>query len=168
MPIYKNTLKITEATIQSVLIGWVMEEKHHQCVLPNSNQFFRWECDLISVTVAGLAHEYEIKLNRADYNRDATKRKHNWLGDGVYAPAYFWYVTHEFEIEPPEKAGWIRVWLDEEKCKWRLEVKKNAPRLNNWKIDTRMHVAIARLLSFRIMNHYRRSFMFARKDTSNE
>jgi hypothetical protein len=164
MPKYK----VIEATIQAVLMQWAMNEKHHSCVLPNSNQFFSWECDLITITRAGLTHEFEIKLNRSDYNRDATKLKHFRIGDKQRSPAYFWYVTYNFEIEPPEKAGWIFIWLDEEKSKWHIEVKKDAPRLNNWKVNSKKQSQIARLLSYRITNYYVSDFMFLRNNVDNE
>jgi hypothetical protein len=153
----RDGLKVIEATIQAVLMNWVMNDKHHPYVLPNSNGFFHWEADLISVTQAGLCHEYEIKLNRADYRRDAEKRKHYWLGDLTSAPAYFWYVTFEFEIEPPEKAGWIYVYLKD--WTWKVDVRKVAPRLNSWKASEQKQIEIARLLSWRITNLYRRRFM---------
>lgn len=154
-------MKVTEATIQAVLMHWAMNDKHHPYVLPNSNAFFHylWECDLISVTQAGLCHEYEIKLNRSDYKRDAEKRKHHWLGDHANAPAYFWYVTYGFEIEPPEKAGWISICYED--FKWKLDIKKNAPRLNAWRLNEQKQMEIARLLSWRITNFYKR-FMVAK------
>jgi hypothetical protein len=164
MPKYK----VIEATIQAVLMQWAMNKKHHLCILPNSNQFFDWECDLISITRSQLIHEFEIKLNRSDYNRDAVKRKHYWIGDKQRAPAYFWYVTFSFDIEPPEKAGWIYIWLDEANSKWHIDVKKEAPRLNNWKADSRKQARIAKLLSYRITNYYINEFMFLRNNVDSE
>lgn len=149
-------MKITESTLQAIIMEWAMEEKHHALILPNSNNFFHWEADLITVTQAGLAHEFEIKLNIADFKRDAEKRKHRWIGDPTYAPAYFWYVTHDFEIEPPQKAGWIKIRFDDESCRWKINVVKNAPRLNKWRIDERRQLEIGRLLSFRLKNFYRK------------
>lgn len=154
---------VTETTIQAILMEWALDEKHHQIVLPNPTQFFSWECDLISVTQASLVHEYEIKLNLADYKRDAAKRKHFWIGESENAPAYFWYVTCQFDIDPPEKAGWIHVRYDEKTCRWKIDIRKQAPRLNNWKISDRDRIDLARLLSYRLKNHYTR-FLFMKKE----
>lgn len=147
-------MRVTEATIQAVLMHWAMEDKHHQFVIPNSRDLFHWECDLLSVTRSDFVHEYEIKLNRADYNRDSKKRKHHWLGDSHRSPAYFWYATYQFEIEPPKNAGWLYVWYNEARSIFEVDVKKNAPRISGWKIPEKTKVDIARLLSYRIKNYY--------------
>lgn len=170
-------MKISEAHLQAIVMNWAMVEKHHRYVLPNSNSFFHpglWESDLISVTSAGLCHEFEIKISHADYLRDAKKRKHLFLGDDQLAPAYFWYVTFGFEIEPPEKAGWISIHKEPSKeisytsyygdpkkyidYGWKLEIKKEAPRLNTWKISEKDKIQIAHLLSWRMEKMYRERF----------
>lgn len=156
---------VTEATIQAILMTWALDEKHHMIVLPNSNQFFNWESDLISVTQSSMVHEYEIKLNRADYNRDAGKRKHRWIGDLSNAPAYFWYVTCDFDIEPPAKAGWIHVRYNDADSRWKLDVRKQAPRLNKWKITDAKRIYLARLLSYRLKNQFNRFYVY---NTSGE
>ena len=144
--------RVTEAHIQAVLMKWVMVEKNHNCFIPNSNEFFFWEADLISVTKSGLVHEFEVKLNIYDFRADAKKQKHAWIGQDYNSPAYFWYVTYDFEIEPPEKSGWILITQDDSPFGWKLEVKKEAPRLNNWKPDQRRTEQIARLLSWRLFH----------------
>jgi len=157
-----GTSGVTERTIQAVVMGWAMQEKHHSLVIPNSNTLFQWEADLITVTRAGLTHEFEIKLNAADYKRDAAKESKHWTLRGVdgFGPCYFWYVTHGFEIDPPEHAGWLQVdCLDQE---WRVYVKKDAPRLNGRKITDRQHADIARMLSWRIANYTRRHYLKGR------
>lgn len=148
---------VSERTVQAVLMRWAMESKSHVYVLPNSNGFFQWEADLLSVTRAGLVHEYEIKLNRADYRRDGIKKlKHQMLmAASVAGPAYFWYVTHGFDIEPPEHAGWIRV--GQVAAGWVVDVRREAPRLRSWKLDDWHQLALARALSFRITNSWCRS-----------
>ena len=149
--------KVTEGHIQAVLMRWLLNEKHHNYFIPNSNQFFTWEADLISVTRAGLIHEFEIKLNTYDYKADAKKLKHNMIGYVRYAPAYFWYVAYDFEIDPPENAGWIFVTqIDSHNGNngWKLEVKREAPRLNDWKITDRQTEQIARILSWRLYHWY--------------
>ena len=151
---------VTEKTIQAALMVWAMQEKSHTLVLPNVTTLFPWEADLISVTRAGLTHEYEIKLTAADYRRDAAKWKHKLMrGATDLGPCYFWYATHGFEIEPPENAGWLRV-----ECvdgAWRVVEAKAAARLYGRRADDRhwKWEDFARLLSFRITNHYKRFFV---------
>ena len=105
----------------------------------------------------------KLKLNIYDYRADAKKRKHFFIGSDFKAPAYFWYATFEFNIDPPEKAGWILISrVDNNKGKndgWKLEIKKNAPRLNRWKPDQRRKEQIGRLLSWKISSAYERLFL---------
>ena len=153
-----GTAAITEKTIQAGLMTWAMQERHHALVVPNSNTLFSWEADLITVTRAGLTHEYEIKLNPADYKRDAVKEHKHWTirrGDG-FGPCYFWYVTHDFEIDPPDHAGWLLV--DCIDGHWNVHVKKDAPRFDGLRITDRRYSDIARMLSWRLANYSRRYF----------
>ena len=150
--------KVTEATIQAVLMRWLMNEKKHEYVIPNSNSFFSWEADLLSVTKAGLVHELEVKLNIYDYRADAKKHKWNYFEQVTSSPAYFWYATYDFEITPPNNAGWILV-TQQPKLGWRVTVKKEAPRLNLWKVDTHRREAATRLLSWRLVHEYERMFL---------
>jgi len=158
--------KVTEAHIQAVLMRWVMEVKHHDSFIPNSNQFFTWEADLLSVTSSGLIHEFEIKTSIQDYRRDAKKRKHYKMDVSLYSPAYFWYVTFGFEIEPPENAGWIFIeYKKSDNGKddgWNLNVKKEAPRRNEMKIDENKRRQLNRLLSWRLYHVYARQYLIER------
>jgi hypothetical protein len=164
-------MKATEASMQALVMRWAMIEKHHALVVPGATSFFHygWEADVISVTPAGLAHEFEIKISKADYCRDAKKYKHHFIGDQANAPAYFWYVTCGFEIDPPEKAGWIYIReaneIDDPLYRvntgldWVLRVRKEAPRLNKWHIETKKQIEIARLLSWRVTNLFTRQYL---------
>lgn len=151
-----KNMNVTEQTMQAVVMRWVMNEKHHELVLPNSTAFFWWEADLLSVTKAGYSHEFEIKISRADYKRDGKKHKHRFIGMEKNGPNYFWYVTYGFEIEPPERAGWILVSKYPDRNRLVLEVKKEAPRLNNWKVPEKKLLDIARCLSWRMVGEYHR------------
>ena len=144
-------MKVCEMTIQAILMNWLMDNKHHEFVIPNSTVIFPWESDLISVTNALLSHEYEIKLNFADYKRDAKKLfKHSVMGTDL-GPSYFWYVTNDFDIDPPTNAGWIKMvprgsdWMT-------VNVKREAPRLHTVKLSPRKQSAVTRLLSWRLTN----------------
>jgi hypothetical protein len=159
-------MKITESTIQSVIMGWCMNHKKHNLIIPNSTSVFPWESDLISVTKSGYVHEYEIKLNIYDFNADAKKTKHyrivneknppliNIRNSCYYNPLnYFWYVTYNFDIVPPDRYGWILVKVNL-KNDFEVIVKKDAPRLSSKKISQDKILQIARLLSWRVMNNY--------------
>lgn len=152
-----GAMKATEKVLQAAVMAWAMNEKQHRVVVPNST-LFSWEADLISVTRAGLVHEYEMKCTAADFKRDAGKDKHVFLQRGVSSPAYFWYVTADFAIEPPEHAGWILVRYDEARGQWVVGIKKDAPRLADGKLERRQEESIAGLLSWRVMKLYQRFY----------
>ncbi len=165
--------KTTERTIQVLLAQEAMIENKHDMVVPNSRLFWYCEADFLSVTKAGLIHEYEIKLSISDYKADfKKKRKHRELStrkittyQGAPAiPSYFWYVTYDFDIEPPEYAGWMKVipdmvrrWdfgADEEYYeRYRLDIKKVAPRLHRKKVTDKQRRTMARSLSFRYFTY---------------
>jgi hypothetical protein len=163
-------MKVTEALLQAVVMRWCMGEKHHEYVIPNSNTFINYssEADLISVTRAGLIHEFEMKISKADYNRDGKKRKWLWnyLGTPRYSPNYFWYVTCGFQIEPPEHAGWIEVYYDDERFYWNMRIKKQAPQLLKLKIGDGKAKVAARLLAWRVTNLY--GNLYLRKKVEDE
>ena len=145
----------TERDVQAALMTWVMDDKHHAFAIPNSQSVlsWTWEADLLSVTRAGLFHEYEIKLNKSDYKRDFSKRyKHKCLKSrsGWRIPCYFWYVTCGFDIDPPDYTGWARCRAGE------IIVEKPAPRLDGRRLRDGDYQTAARLLSYRLKNTYRR------------
>jgi hypothetical protein len=155
-------MRITEQTIQAVLMGWAMIEKGHELVVPNSNTIFTWEADLLTFTKTRFIHEFEIKLDIHDYRRDAEKRKHAWLIEPMrnQSPNYFWYATWSFDIEPPAYAGWINVTIDRAQC-WQVKVMKQAPRLHTAKASDHDRDAAARIMA----HHVRRFFyqLYARE-----
>ena len=86
----------TEAEIQRVLYESCLARKH-PLVVPNT-RVFGWESDLLSVTPAGIVHDFEIKRTRADFVRDFEKPRHKDLSRYERwrvtdrRPNYFWYV----------------------------------------------------------------------------
>jgi hypothetical protein len=149
--------KISEIVMQAIIMNWAMNEKQHLYVVPNSTVIYPWESDLISVTKALYSHEYEIKISRSDYRKDAEKKwKHMslQLGDIRNTPNYFWYATYGFDIEPPAHAGWIQITPGAKRHN--LTVMKEAPRLCEKKMSDQQQHSLARLLSFRITDYYRR------------
>jgi hypothetical protein len=144
--------KVCEGHIQAALANWAMNGHNHTFFINNSNTLFSWEADFLSVTAAGFVHEFEIKLSLSDYKRDALKWKHQHIGSPTRSPAYFWYATHGFDIEPPSNAGWVSVYQDPKLLYWHVEVKKEAPRLNTWKVDDHFKKHSMRIISFMVLN----------------
>ena len=151
-------LLVNEKSIQAALMSRAMHELQHELVIPNSRgTFFMRESDLLSVTRAGLVHEYEIKVSLADYKRDASK-SHMTAAGPIHRPGYFWYVT-TFEIEPPQFAGWLFVDVSEKgQGMLRIRTKKDAPRLSSKKMTEAEYCTAARLLSFRMARIYERFY----------
>lgn len=117
-----------EQTIQNVLYDWLLR-KGTKLVCPNYTPESWWECDLWAMTEAGFSTEFEIKLTRADFRKDAAKiEKLNWkerragktpelkhaklqLAD-ARGPSRFFYVTPKDLLKPediPEWAGHIEI-----------------------------------------------------------
>jgi hypothetical protein len=158
---------MNERDIQIMLTEEFLVGRNHIASVPNSTQLLRGEVDLLSVTKAGLVHEFEIKRTRSDYTRELKtklyKHQNLALGDTLstrWLPNYFWFVTLDFDIEPPLYAGWIKVkkyspshWTG--KTHHLHEIKK-APRIHSDKWDHKRVASIARLLSFRLLNAYKK------------
>lgn len=175
-------MRIDENVMQAVLLDWVMEEKKHQMAVPNITVIFPWEADLLSVTKAGLCHEFEIKLNRDDYNRDFLKKKHKcgalseaYQGTNDYkwgVPNYFWYVTHSFGIQPPTYAGWITVDWERKRGGGQVlvcRVQREAPRIHATKIiGPRHQETIVRGMAYRLKNVYRAAYLHSLYKETNE
>lgn len=150
-------MKMTESVMQSVIMRYALDRKNHQLAIPNITTMYNWESDLVSVTRADLVHEYEIKLTISDYKRDFThkKRKHLFIENPAYhKPNYFWYVTYQIEIEPPNYAGWMTI--DDN---LRISVRREAPRLHTNKIKQSDKMDIGRLLSYRLKNVYKQTYI---------
>lgn len=147
-------MKVTEKTIQAVLMEWAMRSRH-ECVVPNTTLVLPWEADLISLTKAGLVHEYEVKISLSDFKADARKTRKHFLLQNGRGPSYFWYATYGFDIEPPAYAGWLRVYEKEHlPGNYFAEVKKSAPRLHTNKLPERRMAQVLRSLSWRLVNLY--------------
>jgi hypothetical protein len=95
-----------------------MRERNANYIFPNVfiNGF---ECDVIEITPAGYAYEYEVKLTVADFRKDIEKHytkhpkekvfKHDQMKNGHHLN-YFYYVVPEDLIQPadvPQHAGLI-------------------------------------------------------------
>ena len=104
-------MKMNEFTIQNALYAHLVK-KGHEFIIPNI-YLGHLESDLISVTKAGFIHEYEIKLNTADFKADFKKTKHAHMRNRHYQfRNYFWFVAPIDLIdigEIPEYAGFIEI-----------------------------------------------------------
>jgi hypothetical protein len=154
---------MTEKGVQYLLHQLTMWRKNHTVATPNVS-LFGWESDLISVTPAGYAHEFEIKLSKSDYRQDFKNKRyrHQVLGQNGHrrCPAYFWFVIHGFELpitEPPDYAGLIvcekvQAWRysdRDEEYQHRLFIEKPAPRISKTKISDRELLELHRALGRR-------------------
>ena len=135
--------KVREWDIQNLLYKHLQYDKQHQCIYPNNCGLFGWEADMISATKAGFVNEYEIKISKADFRADFKKPKHkSFLKENVrhkHYPAYFWYVTYGFEVTDemiPSYAGHIEIVHHRvRKNQLMLDVKKKAPKINDYKLN---------------------------------
>jgi hypothetical protein len=70
------------------------------------------DADFVAVTMAGQVYEYEVKISRSDFLKDASKRRHKiytGLQEGL-RPNRFWYVAPTGLLateDIPAFAGWI-------------------------------------------------------------
>jgi hypothetical protein len=132
-----------------------------------------WECDLFEISKAGFATEYEVKLSRGDFNRDALKQqtrfsfdeslpglegvqrstlnKHDLLAAGdTRGPARFYFVTPYGLIERvPAWAGWGEVVRDRGGV-LRWHVRKPAPRLHSAKVSDQTRTRVFRACHWRM------------------
>lgn len=124
--------------ITTKLARWCLGLKHTM-VCPNAYlSFYGWESDMVSVTKAGLLHEYEVKISRSDFFADFKKARRTmkyppktdplWYRKGEVVtvsrhdliqsgpnekrPNYFWFVVPKDLVtldEVPPYAGLIYV-----------------------------------------------------------
>lgn len=159
----------SEQQIQAMTLRWVMEDKKSKIATLNITTIYNWECDVLSVSRAGLVSEWEIKRTKSDYRADFKKRKHNLFSHKNrstfnFIPNYFWFVTLPMDIEIPEYAGWAVVDGSERvysnaPSDLLLSIKKPAPRLHSENIRGQKMEYISRGLSFKLMNMYNKFYL---------
>lgn len=98
-------------------------------LVPNFSPEDWFECDVWGLTTAGLAWEFEIKVDRSDFRKDASKApgslftaghrimrstmdsKYSRLASGDYkGPSNFVYVAPKGVIPPDEVPVWAGLW----------------------------------------------------------
>lgn len=166
----RSKCELSEFYVQRLLYHYT-RSANHKWQSPNA-YLFEWESDFISVTRAGLVHEFEIKVSRSDYLADFKKHKHarqvlqtgkmkivshvpGWTREYDCArPNYFWYVIPEGLVhveEIPDYAGLLTVvWLDLYDGPLPvLSEKKRAPRLHREKATDRQLLQLGQKAVFR-------------------
>lgn len=111
----------------------------HPVVCPNVNHLLRGQQDMISVNGRGMLIEYEVKISRSDFKRDAKKGKQHSFIDHrndphilQRIPNQFFYVVPEDMVsvdELPSFAGLYYISNGE------MVLKKQAPLLHKQKHD---------------------------------
>jgi hypothetical protein len=143
---------MTESKVQNQLYEQFIRPKRHVLAVPNCKPLYpSGESDVVSMTKAGLVHEFEIKLTHADFLREfSTKEfKHEVLEeqkcpDSKFIPNYYWFVMRESipddaekDVVIPEYAGLITVGEE-------LTERKKAPRLHSDKATERVRQYLER------------------------
>jgi hypothetical protein len=167
---------IREHDVQAVLYQNLRWDKKHKWIAPNVDVFSTGECDMFSVTVAGLAVEHEIKLSRSDFFADKKKEhKHPQLelvAQGIMsvaeppyswrpgprirtitAPNYYYYVVPRDLVKPEEVPAYAGlIYFDSDKFWDRslaFERVKTAKLLHKNKIDTALLLKVGDKLMYR-------------------
>jgi hypothetical protein len=146
---------MTEKDIQKILYKQlVLVRNMYKFGIPNIYLFNNAESDFVGVTRYGYAHEYEIKLNRADFLNDFNKPKHNQLRSYFNSPSpgniprRFYFVVHGFWPvvgELPPYAGLITI-----TDSGVMKIVRRAPDLSARKLDDKKLVKICTSLSYRL------------------
>lgn len=167
---------MTEREFQDALYARLRWDLRHDFIIPNyTPPTWGWECDMMSVTKAGLMHEYEIKLTRSDFKADAKKdngvtgrwdketrtwvkvaptTKHAKLALGAEnGPCRFFYVTPPGLVTPeevPEFAGLLELHHDARSKI--LKTVKPAPKLHSKKLSEATIAHVGRVYAYRYWN----------------
>lgn len=88
-------IKVSERVVQDALFRF-LRASNVWPILPNVDCITGYECDLLAVTKAGFAHEYEIKVSLADFRADRRKvHKHASLAGRTKQ------IRHPYYLPPP-------------------------------------------------------------------
>jgi hypothetical protein len=94
---------VNERVIQNALFS-DMCRGSYQLIIPNYTPLDWWECDLLAITKAGFAVEFEVKISKADFKNDAKKKSergnYNWAANKYDTPAQ---IKHEQLLARSEK-----------------------------------------------------------------
>jgi len=149
----------TERRLQNLIASRFL--KTGSLCVPNCG-VWGWESDLVRVSPSFLASEYEIKVTRKDFHRDAEKTARvaalsNPEGrsrlDGL-TPSRFWYATPRGLVDPmeiPEYAGLVQP----SRSGRRVDIIKPAPLLHKRKLDNARLLFLTRGVAFRYWDQRR-------------
>jgi len=91
---------------------------HYPIAVTNKVSFLNAYCDadFVTVSMGAIVEEFEVKVSRSDYLRDAKKTRHKIYSDHPdyrgTKPNRFWYVTAPDIInlaDLPSYAGWMEL-----------------------------------------------------------
>lgn len=132
---------MTEQEIVSI-IGKDRVLAGHKIVCPNVNLLLKGQQDMISVTGRGVLIEYEVKISRSDFKRDAKKLKSTTMANPEYwpdqVPNQFYYVVPAGLITREEIPAWAGlIWIDNslDPSAKVVILKKTAPVIHKYKHD---------------------------------
>jgi hypothetical protein len=157
----------------------------HFLICPNYSPAGWHECDVFSVTKAGYMNEYEIKLTKADFKKDAGKmerEKFTWSGPVTnrstkhqrlaigdpQGPARFFFVLPVGivdDVDVPEFAGIIRASAHPKSGRIHLEKTREAKRLHEQKVSQLVADHVKGVFYWRLWSERIRN---ARKNSSKQ
>lgn len=95
---------LTESLVQVSLFRH-LDRKRHKWICPNVTLFLAHQVDLCSATKAGMLHEYEIKLSRSDFRKDAASKPDKFAameaclrGESTIRRASVWNPKNFYEL----------------------------------------------------------------------
>lgn len=129
--------ELTEAKIQGLLSEYFEVQKYPFRLC---NGFvYSWECDFWLLDTKGMAREFEIKISKDDFKKDAKKEKH--AGQAEKGPNFFYYVCPRGLIQPEEiNKNYGLIWIWEGTLT--AEIKKRATCLHKEPFDRWQMLAV--------------------------
>jgi hypothetical protein len=154
--------------IQKELMAWVMASTY-DIVVPNY-YLGRYECDVMKVSKAGHIYEYEVKVSKADFKKDAEKCIKGYLTRQVISTKHddilngkrcsrFYFVVPEGLVKPEEvPAGLGLIYASHSHRDGLLNFKivKVSKNFRKHSVDVEFYKHIARNLSIKLTNAKRR------------
>lgn len=99
-------MKYTETLVQNELVRQTFP--NHEIKIPNIACLYGWECDLVSVTTAGIVHEFEIKTTRSDWLAEIRSINKDWSAKKYRSILLENSVEVERRIAKAKDKGWKR------------------------------------------------------------
>lgn len=159
---------ITSKDIQSFILKHWLQEHHNPYTVANFSSGGYGEADVLAISRAGIATEFEIKMSRSDFFADFKKPKHKYFQrenlkgnlQSLYIklPNKFYFACPKGLIKPqevPEYAGLIyftKFRLNgQEQPYIEFSYEKKAPYIHRVKVDESIYKSIASVLSSRMI-----------------